>query len=268
MYKVALLFFTVITSLVFTTLSGGEPESVKPDLPYTIKDFSKNGGKCLLDKNSDSCATVTIHYPLFSSSLGNYSAEDLNQFIQKELITYLTYNDTKVHGVKTYAEKFIEDYLQFTREDEGSSGNWELNKNIQVKFLNNKILTLEDDEDGYTGGAHGFSRITLVSLDLEKIKPLKLEDILQNGAKNKLLPLAEAEFRKLRDLSADDNLEDAGFDFPNNKFSLSDNFAVMKKGLLFYYNSYDIAAYVFGPTELFIPYEKLNGVVSMARIGL
>jgi hypothetical protein len=46
---------------------------------------------------------------------------------------------------------------------------------------------------------------------------------------------------------------------------LNDNFAVAKRGIIFYFNSYEIAPYAMGPTELLIPYAKLSGIISFLR---
>lgn len=268
MIKAVLFFCGVIGFLFFATISGGEAVSSKPDSFYITKDFSKNGGKCVLDKNSDSCASVDVSYPHFLLGLGGTSAEQLNKFIQENLIVYLAYDNKKFSGVKAFSESFIADYMELTKDDVGSSGSWQFSKKVRVIYRNEAVLTLRDEEDGYTGGAHGFSKVTWLSLDLNNAKPLKIEDILLKNTKNKMLDIADKAFRKLRDLTPNQSLEAAGYDFPNNTFALSDNFAVVKKGLVFYYNSYDIAAYVFGPTELFIPFDKLDGVLSMKRIGL
>ena len=268
MFKVVLFFCGVIAFLLFATISGGEVISSKPDSFYTTKDFSKKAGKCVLDESSDSCASIDISYPHFLLDLGSSSADQLNKFIQEKLIVYLAYDDTKFSGVKAFAEGFIADYLELTKDDVGDSGSWQFSKKIRVIYRNEALLTLRDEEDGYTGGAHGFSKVTWLSLDLNNGKPLKIDDILVKNSEKKMLDIADKEFRQLRDLTHNVSLEAAGYDFPNNTFTLSDNFAVVKKGLVFYYNSYDIAAYVYGSTELFIPFDKLDGVLSMERIGL
>jgi len=44
-------------------------------------------------------------------------------------------------------------------------------------------------------------------------------------------------------------------------FSVNKNFTVDENGITFYYNSYEITAYSFGPTELFIPYNRINDLI-------
>ena len=268
MFRMILLIGTVAVFFAVTSTSGKEVKNTVNNKLYVTKTLSKQGGKCLVDKSSDSCASIEISYPNFSSSLGAFSSKQLNQYIQDKLITYNSFDNSTVTGAAAFADKFLADYLSQTQDDSGLSGNWDRSEKIRVTFLNQNVLTLHDEEDGYTGGAHGFSNTNLVSLNLKTAKPFKLDDLLLKGSKKKLLALSEQHFRTLHDLPEQSSLEKEGFDFEKNTFSLSDNFAILKDGLLFYYNSYDIAAYVRGPTELFIPYDKLSGLINMDIIGL
>ncbi|GHV08859.1 hypothetical protein FACS1894160_3850 [Bacteroidia bacterium] len=58
------------------------------------------------------------------------------------------------------------------------------------------------------------------------------------------------------ELNNPDQLENLGFYgseiLPNGNFTLND------KGITYYFNEYEIAAYFVGVTEVFIPYEELN----------
>ncbi len=268
MIKIIVFVCGIIISLLLMTASGenhNTPSSIKP---YTIKHFYKNNSSCNSKNEKGTCASIEITYPVFNTSIGNFSASQLNEIIQKDHIVYTAYDDSTAHGVTAFSEKFFNDFREFNQSNEVTTGDWELNKNINVGFLNSTILTLKDEENAYTGGAHGFSRVTWFCFNIKSMKELTLQDILLSKKKNQLTSIAEGYFRKFHGLSANENLEKAGFDFPNNHFALSDNFALLKKGLLFYYNSYDIAAYVFGPTEIFIPYEELSGVINLNLLDL
>jgi hypothetical protein len=59
-------------------------------------------------------------------------------------------------------------------------------------------------------------------------------------------------------LADDADLKQAGFSFPGGNFALPENFGFASDGLIFYYNSYDIAPYYFGPTEVRIPYQEVR----------
>ena len=90
---------------------------------------------------------------------------------------------------------------------------------------------------------------------------IRLSDILIHGYGADLNRIAEQEFRKVREMKPEQSLEDAGFWFENNKFSLNDNFALTEEGLTFYFNSYEVAPYVMGPTEIVLNYEDFKHLI-------
>ena len=269
MFRVILLLGCLaISVLLITHTFGKESKKIVEKAAYITKHYTKKSVNCRLKSANDACAIIRIDYPFFIAALGSRSAAQLNHYLVNHHIMVRNVDDSKAVGVVNYAQKFIDDYLEYIKDDQGTSGYWEQRKKIRVTFLNQKVLSLQDDEDGYTGGAHGFSTITLSSLNLNTGKVLALEDILFKHTRKKLDRIAEQHFRKLHNLSKKQSLADVGFDFDNNHFVLSKNFAVLKKGIMFYYNSYEIAAYVMGATQLFIPYEALVGVVDTQGIGL
>nr|MCU0409966.1 RsiV family protein [Bacteroidales bacterium] len=81
------------------------------------------------------------------------------------------------------------------------------------------------------------------------------------GYENELNNTAEKIFRAEKQLSPDANLESEGFWFEGNKFYLNKNFGIKNDGLVFYFNSYEIAPYAMGPTEIKIPYATIKKLV-------
>lgn len=270
MFRVILLLVgcLAIGILLISNISGKESKKIAEAPVYISKHYTKKSTHCSEKNENDTCAIIRIEYPFFVTSLGSRSSTELNHYVAESHIMVRNTDDSKVVGASNYAQKFLDDYLQYIKDDQGTSGHWEQSKKIHVTFLNKNVLSLQDDEDGYTGGAHGFSNTRLSSLDLKTGKTLELDDILFKNAHRKLIRIAEQHFRQLHNLSKKQSLAEAGFDFDKNQFVLSKNFAVLKKGIVFYYNSYEIAAYVMGATQLFIPYEALVDVVDTQSIGL
>ena len=77
----------------------------------------------------------------------------------------------------------------------------------------------------------------------------------------RLTYMASTIFRKQEGLSPTQSLEN--YFFENQKFSLNTNFLITKKGLLFYYNSYEIRSYAEGPMELLVPYTAISGLLKI-----
>lgn len=76
-----------------------------------------------------------------------------------------------------------------------------------------------------------------------------------------LTQIAEKHFRESKGLKLTDSLSEAGCEFPNDTFALKDNFSIGAKGITFLYNTYEIASYANGPTELFLTYHEIKDLL-------
>jgi hypothetical protein len=76
-----------------------------------------------------------------------------------------------------------------------------------------------------------------------------------------MMALAETYFRKHHELSPKADLKEAGFRFPNNRFELNCSFGLTDRMILFYFNTYDIAPNVYGPTKIEIPLSHVRSLV-------
>jgi hypothetical protein len=82
-----------------------------------------------------------------------------------------------------------------------------------------------------------------------------------------LKQVVEKEFKVARGLPESTILQDEGF-FMEGDFYLPSSFGFNEEGLYLFYNAYEAAAYALGPTELTIPYDQLNGLIDLERIGM
>lgn len=138
---------------------------------------------------------------------------------------------------------------------------WFIERSGEVKFNKENIFSIDYMEYSYTGGAHPNTYVTFKNFLLTNGEEISLDEIISEDKQQELTKIAEAEFRKMKELSPDADLGQAGFWFENNKFYLNDNFLIGDSSLVFYYNNYEITAYAFGPTELTIPYSELKSII-------
>ena len=89
-------------------------------------------------------------------------------------------------------------------------------------------------------------------------KPLSSKDIIKN--QKQLTKIAEAQFRDYYEIPVGEAFSDYGFTFENDEFSLPEAIGFSNNGMILYYNSYEIAPYANGPTDLTIPFSKLEGL--------
>lgn len=127
---------------------------------------------------------------------------------------------------------------------------------INVEFADNRLICLAQNWSNYTGGAHGLYGTNYENIDLQNNRRLKLSDIIDTiAAKKTLEKLLEKEFLKKFPLEKDEKISDV---LLAEKITATENFALNGKGIAFNYDPYEIAAYVYGQINLFIPYKQIQ----------
>jgi hypothetical protein len=213
-------------------------------------------------ENNDpgNCAKIKIEYIVLKTLPDLSAMEKINSSIQKELLRPIG----RERGNKNFEvlmQNFIDEYNNFKKEFPEAQQEWEIERKAVNNFSDDNILSCTFSEYSYLGGAHPNTFLTLTNFNLKSGEIIDLPDILIDGYPDELNNIAEPIFRKEKELTVDINLTEAGFWFDDDKFSVSNNFAIGKDGLTFFYNSYEITAYAYGPTELFIPYKSIKKLI-------
>lgn len=229
-------------------------------LPYQTISYQKQGGKeCKNNEwNTDEtalCATLRVTYPQFDNSLP--AAAAINKLISEEVLGYESDDGKQPQNAEELANFFINDYQQQPEQNSA----WALERSMEVVFTTEQLLTLKFSEMGYSGGAHPNSGQTYFTLNTQTGKAVPLKELLIDNYETELNKIAEPLFRKDREIAANQTYEQAGFEFKDGQFALNGNYGVTAEGLVFYYNSYEIAPYVMGPTELTIPYSAIKSLL-------
>lgn len=271
-------FPLLCTMLLLTACDGGSisvadnvsTEDHSTQLNFELVDFQQRGGPQCPEETTPSaenttpaedelCATVKFQYPKIISDARPELAEKLNSLILRQMVDNPTEGmDTESSTPQQFAEGFIEEYKQTPNP----FSSWEMERSLRIVFTTKNMLTLLFEEYGYTGGAHPFSGYRYSVLSLEDGRQILLDDLFNPGYEAALNVAGEKIFRETRKLKDEETLEEQGFAFPNDVFSLNDNFGVLKEGLDFIFNSYEIAPYALGPTQFTVPYEDIQELVS------
>lgn len=214
----------------------------------SVKVYSK-----LVSDNNDSKDTTkaVISYPIFTD-------EKINTFIEQKVINaanegehYNTYND--------FTMAFIKNYDDFSKENKEYGQTWFMDGKVRVSEQRPQYLSLLYTFINYEGGAHPNSNSTYLNYNPVSHQEIVLDSLIKPGTMSQLTAAAEKIFRKNEKISVTASLKDNYF-FENNKFSLNQNFTITKNGLKFLYNPYEIKAYVYGTTELVIPFAELKDI--------
>jgi hypothetical protein len=140
---------------------------------------------------------------------------------------------------------------------------WFLEREVQVVTDSAGLVSLRCAEQTFLGGAHPLSTVRLASFEASSGRRFVKRDLIAPDSEKTFSGVLEKAFRTVRNLSPEANLKNEGFWIEEGKFPVTSNIAVRPDGLLFYYNPYEVAPYSMGPTEVFIPFNDLGGIVPM-----
>jgi Protein of unknown function (DUF3298)/Deacetylase PdaC len=129
-----------------------------------------------------------------------------------------------------------------------------------VALANNDFISLTLNNYTFTGGAHGGTSSSTINYDLKNNRELALADIFEPNS-NYLKVISDYSIadlsKRLTDMSDEEWIgRGAGAE--------ADNFAswnLTKKGLMFTFDQYQVAAYAAGPQTVIIPYNDLKSVL-------
>jgi len=112
---------------------------------------------------------------------------------------------------------------------------------------------------GYRGGAHGLETKKYTCVNLGNGTIISVQDIFVEDYEEPLTAIISKKIAKINQLNSPKELEENGYFVSDIK--PNDNFYVNRQGVVFLYNPYEIAAYVVGKTEVFIPYKEIASLL-------
>ncbi|NBL65404.1 DUF4163 domain-containing protein [Flavobacterium sp. NST-5] len=223
-------------------------------LSFKTENFEK---KTTLPCDQDVCATVKISVPTAENV--PVAADSINNKIFNT-VRSIVYFGEKPTNSKTYQEimdKFIASYENLKQKYPDERAGWEAKIDAKITYETENVINVSVENYMFTGGAHGYQGIRSLLFDAKTGKELKLKDYIKDEAS--LLAMAEKLFREKYKIGANDPINKTGLMFEGEKFALPQNIFFTKDGLLLYYNTYEVAAYVEGAKEVLIPYNQLEG---------
>ncbi len=241
--------------ILFGSISFGANACAADSLSYQYKTLKKES-KALITTDKDTIvSTIELKYPVFKNPVWNEQVTQLILNSETEKSNYATYDE--------YLNAFINASLEANAEEEEYPRSWsqDITVRVEPQFTGTQTLSLSFFSDSYTGGVHPNTSLIYVNYDIFSRKIIKLSDFINPIMMARLTYTASTIFRKQEGLSPTESLEN--FFFENQKFSLNTNFLITKKGLLFYYNPYEIRSYAEGPMELLVPYSAISTLLKI-----
>lgn len=221
--------------------------SCNKELTFEIKEIKNN--PCTDDFN---CAHVQLDV-VFATNKG-VVADSINHFFFEATKNLLFFDETTQDTTSTYEgllKKFTKMYHQTKKELEIENYlNWEFNCQQSVYYQTDRFVNLKLEHYQFTGGAHGYGAVQSIMVDAKTGKRLGYEKLFTEieAIKN----LAENKFREQYEIPLGKSLNEYGFFFEKDKFSLPQNIFFAEDKVVLHYNQYEIAPYAFGPIEIIL----------------
>ncbi len=225
-------------------------------LKFSDKSFMKSYNNC---NPNDTCTYFKVDY---LEAVSGKNKDKLNKIILNEVNGGISFGDTTFSSMQISADTFMAQYVSFRKEFPESAQFWYMEYSLKIESETPKIITLASQNSSYLGGAHPNTFTAFVNISKETGDSISLGNIFAVGFEKKLNELIDAAYRKMKNLKPGDNLQSKGELF-ENKIEFNYNFIAGADGsITFYYNPYEIAAYVFGPIEVKLTKENIAPLLS------
>lgn len=202
-----------------------------------------------IDKNDPT--TIQIIYSKINDD--SEVSTKINNTIESTLAQQIAFfeEDTDDLSLEDAISQFEDRFVSFKNDFEAEATPWEVIINSEVVFQSMYVITIAVDSYTFTGGAHGNSVITLLNFNPETGNLYTQDEIFKKSSD--LRALVEKSF-KMETASKNNTSEDYFF---GEDFKLPENVGFNEEGIIFLYNTYEIASYAQGITEFTIPYTEI-----------
>lgn len=245
------IILVLLTGIIFLTNCS------KPDTPTSLLFRIVTIEKSSSPQNADPQCRVSFSYPEFAHKVP--IADTLNSYINR--LFQQSFQTVQTGDINRLVEGLLSEYKSFAADMPDMATTWEYQANCKVVHETPDIISLCCELYSNTGGAHGLYTVVYSSFDKKNARQFHIGDIVSKNKFVELTAIAETVFRENQNLQPGESLSDAGYWFENDQFFLPNNFALLKQGLIFFYNPYEIAPYAAGSFEILLPYEKINALL-------
>lgn len=184
-------------------------------------------------------------------------SETINKTIKDKIISLLIFDDeVVVDNIDDAISSLNDEFLSVKEKLPEDATRWEATINGKVIYETDKIITIDLETYEFTGGAHGYESSILLNFDVVKGELIQNEELF--SSKEEFYNIAESTFRLQEKIPANVPINDTGFMFEEEVFTLPNNIGYTKKGLKLLYNTYEVGSYADGQIEVLLPYAEIN----------
>jgi Deacetylase PdaC/Protein of unknown function (DUF3298) len=232
-----------------------------PVIVYTVKTVERHDPACRLSRSDlFRCPHILFEYPVVERTPRPAVAAAINQAVRDFLVTSVG-EPRKYASIEAAMHAFMKEYEEYKKQGNAATGYWE-ERTVAILYQSPAMVSVQFDTSFYFGGAHPQYAATFASFNATTGATIKLDDVLVAGYRPRLTRIGESVFRTQAGIKPGTTLYDAGYIFfKNGRFALNDNFWFGPKGVTFFYNTYEIAAYAMGTTQLLLTYRQIKDLI-------
>ena len=252
--RAALSFAMLVAALAAPVLAGcggAKTSSVVP-AKGTVEWRYRSNQRLATDGRDTS--RITLDYPAFTRAPSPATLDSLNAWVRDAILRPFD-AETTVADTNQVLDGFLNAWREERRDPLANSLGWDLDRTIEVVGDTLGTLSMRLTEYVFTGGAHPNTTITQVAFDLATGRLLEFGDVFRAAARDSFDAAVDPLFRHAKELAPGADLAAEGFEFPNGRFRLNENFSSGSAGATFIFNAYEIAPYVMGGTMVVVPWE-------------
>lgn len=218
----------------------------------------------IADTRLQSDPVLQSHFKLTYPEITDEIPAEALENIQAHIAGFILDSEKPVKefpNIQKQADKLFNEYDEVYREFPRTS-TWLVDKKIQITSKVGPLISLEFTESSYKGGAHPNSVTFFKTFDINDGREVSMYELIDSTQLTALNALRLKYFEEQKEqILQGENWKDYIFaeEFEvNGAFNTNKNIRIAKDTVSFYYNSYEIAPYAFGPTDLKIPLDQLK----------
>jgi len=193
---------------------------------------------------------VEINIP---EALGDLEISNaINNTINKVIIASLNPKEEPNLSTGTVSKSidfFNKEYIDFKKDFPESAMEWDAQIDGEIMYQSDEIVSIALTSYMNTGGAHGSLVITFLNFDVYTGIQLKNEDLFEDYLSFKEIA---------KDYFNEEIADKKDLYFEPDNFKLPENIGFNYEGVILLYNTYEIAPYSSGITEINIPWNDLD----------
>lgn len=214
--------------------------------PATLssEQFSKTEGDC-----TQACAEFKVRFP--KVVVGEKVLQDSVQRWVENVVRNYSVNTEEAPSASLTLEQAASGFIEMWKADQPEVA-YSFEVTDTVLQITPDYVALRLNGYMFTGGAHPNSFSELAVFEASTGKRINKKAYIKD--EQKILPLLDIAYRAEKKEGFD-----SGFEYEAGQIAFPEQVAFTEKGVLFHYNTYEIAPYVMGDADIFLTWIDLEG---------